>query len=278
MDKILGINKSRGRFMQIPLSVVILAKNEEARIEDCLKSVFNWAGEIIILDDNSTDRTSEIASKFNVRIIKRTMELEGKQRNFGACQAKFDWVIMVDCDERLTSELKQEISELITKKNDDIMAYWIPKINYLGNHLLKYGGWSNPHVKLYNRNHVRWSEAKYDVVHPGIIVDQGYRGGHLKNPYIHYNFESIEDFIKKDNRYSTLEAIKWHVSGRKMTLGRAIWRTGDRFLRRFIMRKGRKDGFYGFMAACIGGFHELLTYAKYRELKESNLYIDKYIK
>lgn len=260
--------------MQPPLTVVILAKNEERRIEECLKSVSGWAQEVIIVDDYSSDRTIEIASRYTDKIFKRATDIEGKQRNFGAAQAKFDWVMMVDCDERLTPELKQEITGLFAKKEDEVMAYWIPKINYLGAARLKYGGWSNPHVKLYNRKFVRWSEAKYDVVHPGIIIAQGYKGGRLKNPYIHYNFSGIEDFIAKDNRYSTLEAIKWHVSGRKMTLGRALWRTVDRFIRRFITRKGHKDGFYGFVAAFIGGAHELLTYAKYREIKDYNLYID----
>ena len=261
--------------MEIPLSAVIIAKNEEARIEDCIKSVCGWAGEIIIIDDDSQDRTLAIASKYTDRIFKRRMDLEGKQRNFGASQAKFDWVMMVDCDERLTSELKQEIADLLKGKTDNVVAYWIPKINYMGNVQLKYGGWSNPHIKLYNRKRVHWSESEYDVVHPGIIIDQGYEGAKLKSPYIHYNFSSIEDYIKKDNRYSTLEAIKWHVSGRKMGLGRALWRTGDRFMRRFVSRKGYRDGFYGFVAAFISGFHEMATYAKYREIKEYNTYMDK---
>ncbi len=69
--------------------------------------------------------------------------------------------------------------------------------------------------------------------------------------------------------------MKWHLSGRKMGLGRALWRTQDRFFRRFISRKGYRDGFYGFVAAFIGGFHELLTYAKYREIKEDNFYLDR---
>jgi len=261
--------------MEIPLTVIIMAKNEEARIEDCIKSAQDWAAEIIIIDDESSDRTREIAARYTGKIFQRKMELEGKQRNFGAAQAGFDWVMMLDCDERLTPELRQEISSLLKNKTDNIAAYWIPKINYLGTHRLQYGGWSNPHIKLYDRRYVHWSEGKYDLVHPGIIIAPGYKGGNLKCPYIHYNFSNLEDFVKKDNRYSTLEAMKWHLSGRKMGLGRALWRTQDRFFRRFISRKGYKDGFYGFVAAFISGCHELLTYAKYREIKEYNTYMDR---
>ena len=261
--------------MEIPLSVVILAKNEEVRIEECIKSVFGWAGEVIIIDDESLDRTVEIARRYAGKIFVRKMDLEGRQRNFGALQAKFDWVLMLDCDERLTAELKGEISETLKEQTDNTAAYWITKINYLGARRLRYGGWSNPHVKLYDKRYVRWSEAEYDVVHPGIKISEGYRGGNLKSAYVHYNFANLEDFIKKDNRYSTLEALKWHISGRKMGLGRALWRTQDRFFRRLLNRKGYKDGFYGFVAAFIGASHELFTYAKYREIKENNFYLDR---
>ena len=259
--------------MKLPLSVVILAKNEETRIEDCIKSLHGWAGEVIVLDDESQDRTVEIASKYTEKIFKRKMDLEGRQRNFGISKASFDWVMMVDCDERLTRELKQEIEEVLKKTEDNIVAYAVPKINYLGTHQLKYGGWSNPNIKLGHKKYVRCSEAEYDVIHAGIIIEKGYRTGSLKSPYLHYGFLNIEDFIKKINRYSTLEAIKWHLSGRKMGLGRALWRTQERFCRRFIGKRGYRDGFYGFVAAFISGFYELVTYAKYREIKEHNTYL-----
>jgi glycosyltransferase involved in cell wall biosynthesis len=259
--------------MGCPLTVVILAKNEEARIEQCLKSVYGWAEEIILIDDESQDGTAVIASKYTEKIFKRRMDLEGKQRNFGISLAKFDWVIMVDSDEVLTSELKQEIEEVVSHKEDDhIAAYSISKVHYLGQHQLKYGGWSRPSIKLGNRKYVRCSEAAHDLIHVGIIIERGYKTGVLKNPYIHYSSSSIEDFIRKDNRYSTLEAMKWHISGRKMGLGRALWRTLDRFVRRFISKQGYKDGFYGFIAAFMSGSHELLTYAKYREIKEHKTY------
>ena len=261
--------------MKVPLSVIILAKNEEVRIEDCIKNVADWAEEIVVVDDESTDRTVEIASKYTDKIFKRKMELEGRQRNFGANQAKFDWVMMVDCDEFPTPALKDEIAGILKDKKDNIVAYWVPKINYLGKVNLKFGGWSNPNIKLYDRRHLRWVEAEYDVIHPGITIDPGFTGALLKNPNIHYNFSSIEDFIKKDNRNSTYEALKWHLGNKKMGLGRALWRTQDRFFRRFIGRKGYKDGFYGFMAAFISGCHEMITYAKLREIREFGMYKDR---
>ena len=259
--------------MPLPLSVVIIAKNEQGRIKDCLESVYGWADDIVVLDDESTDNTRAIAAGFTDKIFIRHMELEGKHRNFGASKAKNDWVMILDCDERLTDDLKNEIAVALKEGDPKIAAYWAPQINYLGDVPLNHGGWSNPHIRLYNKNHVKWSEADYDVIHPGLKTAEGYRGGTLKGKTIHYSFRNVEDFIAKINRYSTLEAKKWHLDGRKMSLGKAIWRTVDRFFRRFIGKKGYKDGYYGFVAAFLSGFNELAVYSKYREIKEKGYYI-----
>ncbi len=259
--------------MPLAISVVVIAKNEETRIADCLESVQGWAEEIVVLDDESTDKTRLIAGRYTSKVISRVMDLEGRHRNFGASQAKNDWVMMLDCDERLTPELKAEIEAELKGRPEKTVAYWAPKKNFLGKVQLKYGGWSNPRLKLYDRRFVQWSEAPYDVVHPGIRIAEGYQKKNLQSPFLHYDFRNIEDFVRKVNRYSTLEAIKWHLSNRKMTLGKAIWRSIDRFFRRLVGKKGYKDGFYGFVAACVSGFHEILAYGKYREIKEFNAYI-----
>jgi hypothetical protein len=122
---------------------------------------------------------------------------------------------------------------------------------------------------------VRWSEADYDVIHPGLKFQDGFRGGNLKGKTIHYSFSNVENFIAKINRYSTLEATKWYLDGRKMSFGKAMWRSWDRFFRRFIAKKGYKDGYYGFVAAVISGFHEFAAYSKYKEIKEKGYYLPK---
>jgi (heptosyl)LPS beta-1,4-glucosyltransferase len=259
--------------MSVPLSVVIIAKNEQTRIKDCLETVHGWADEIVVMDDESTDDTRAIALKYTDKVFLRHMDIEGKQRNFGASQAKHDWVLLLDCDERLTDELKAEIAVALKEGDPKIAAYWAPQINYLGDVQLNHGGWSSPHIRLYNKNHVKWSEADFDVIHPGLKTAEGYRGATLKHKTIHYSFRNVENFIAKINRYSTLEAIKWHLDGRKMSFGKAMWRTVDRFWRRFISKKGYKDGYYGFLAAFLSGFNELAVYSKYREIREKGYYI-----
>ncbi len=94
----------------LPLSVVIIAKNEQGRIKDCLESVTGFADEIVVVDDESTDDTRSIALKYTDTIFTRHMDIEGRQRNFGASKAKNDWIMLLDCDERLTDELKERDS------------------------------------------------------------------------------------------------------------------------------------------------------------------------
>jgi glycosyltransferase involved in cell wall biosynthesis len=226
-----------------------------------------------VLDDESTDDTRAIAAAFTDKIFIRHMELEGRHRNFAASKATHDWILLLDCDERLTDELKREIEQVLKENASDIGAYWAPQVNYMGDVALNHGGWSGPHIRLYDRKHAQWSEADYDVIHPGLKLLNGRRGANLKSRSIHYSFRNVEDLIGKINRYSTLEATKWHLDGRSMSMGKAMWRSWDRFFRRFIAKKGYKDGYYGFAAAVISGFHEFAAYSKYREIREKGYYI-----
>ncbi|MBZ0165861.1 MAG: FkbM family methyltransferase, partial [Candidatus Omnitrophica bacterium] len=178
--------------------------------------------------------------------------------------------------ERATPEVKAEIDALFDTKEENQVVYWIPRKNYIGDHWLQYGGWyPAPHMKLYNRKYFRWKECVYDVVHPGNeFIEPGYKKGpNLKNHLIHHNYKNVEDFIKKTNRLTTLDAIKWYLDGRQMSLGRAFRRTIDRFLRRYIRKKGYKDGYYGFISSALSGFYELAAYSKLREIRQRGYYL-----
>ena len=113
--------------MSISLSVVVIAKNEKARIKDCLESVKGFADEIVVLDDESTDDTRAIAAGYTDKIFIRHMELEGKHRNFASSMSKNDWILLLDCDERLTDELKEEIAKALKEGDPKIAAYWAPE-------------------------------------------------------------------------------------------------------------------------------------------------------
>lgn len=245
---------------KVPLSVIILTKNEEKRIAQCLDSV-KWADEIIVVDDESTDRTVEIARVYTNKIFIRKMDIEGRHRNWAYAQAKNNWVLSLDADEVVTSELKEEI-ESILKNNPKENGFTIPRRNYIGNYWVKYGGWyPSPQLKLFSKDKFHYEEVG---VHPRAFMDDPC--GHLKSDIIHYSYKNLEDFLSKLNNQTTREAKKWFSQNKPMHLGRFIWRSIDRFIRTYIGRKGYKDGFIGFAIAFYAGLYQFISYLKYREL------------
>lgn len=251
---------------KIPLSVVIVAKNEEKNIHSCLSSVCDWADEVILVDDESTDKTVLISESLGAKVLRRKMDNEGRHRNWAYSQAKNEWVLSLDADERVSEELKAEISCILNERTNYV-AFSIPLRSFIGERWIRYGGWyPAAKVRLFKKNKVRYEEVE---VHPRIFIDG--ECGHLKSDIIHKNKENFEDFVNSINHQTTLEAKKWINSNRKMSLLHALWRTADRFFRRFIRKKGYKDGFYGFMIAFFDSFYQILSYAKYQELKSKKI-------
>ncbi len=248
---------------KIPLSVVVIAKNEEANIAECLSSVYEWADEIILVDDESTDRTVEIAEEFADKIFHRRMDNEGAHRNWAYAQARNEWVLSLDADEYVTEELKEEIEKVIP--NDDYVCFSIPLRTYIGKYWVRHSGWYPAgKARLFKKDRFKYEEAE---VHPCVIVDGD--TGHLTKDIVHKGYPDFEHFLASLNRQTTLEAKKWLRTGRHMSLGKAVWRTIDRFPRVFIRKKGYKDGFIGFMIAFFASLYQIMSYAKYWELKNN---------
>ena len=245
----------------VPLSVVILTKNEAGRIRDCLQSV-RWAGEMLVVDDESIDETVRIAESLGARVLRRKMELEGRHRNWAYAQAKHEWVLSLDADERVTPELGQEITDLVCN-GSPYETYSIPRRNYIGERWIRYGGWyPSAQMKLFKKSVFRWEET---TVHPRAISDRPW--GVLRHDLIHYTYRDIKDFVDKMNRQTTLEAEKWVRDGRRVTLAKALWRMVDRFFRAYIGKRGYRDGRWGFIMAVMAGMYQFLSYAKFWELR-----------
>jgi len=245
---------------RFPLSVVVLTRNEEARLADCLESV-SWADEIMVVDDESSDATVAIAKRYTDRVIVRKMDIEGRQRNWAYAQAKNTWVLTLDADERVTPESRDEIIEVL-KNNPKENGFTIPKRTYIGSHWIRYGGWY-PASKLilFRKDKFRYEEV---AVHPRAFMEGAC--GHLTCDILHYSYRDLEDFWHKLNIQTTREAKKWYNQGKPMRLGRFLWRTVDRFLRTFVRKKGYKDGLIGFVVAFNAALYQFLSYLKYQEL------------
>jgi len=255
-----------------PVTVVVITKNEEENITDCLESAA-WANEIIVVDDESADATREIAERYTDKVLVRKMENEGKHRNWAYAQASNDWVLSLDADERVTEELSREITGLL-KGTPQYKAYTIPRRNHIGDHWLRYGGeYPAPQTRLFLKNEFKYEEAE---VHPRAFMEGD--TGHLKGDLIHYSHKDITDYLRSLNNHTTLEARKWYLTGRKMSMGHAIWRMLDRcFYRRLLRKKAYKDGIYGLTVAFFSGIYQFVSYLKYRELmlKEGKSMMDR---
>ncbi|MFA5094715.1 MAG: glycosyltransferase family 2 protein [Candidatus Omnitrophota bacterium] len=241
-----------------PLSVVVIVRNEEKKLDACLGSV-TWADEIIVVDDMSTDNTIAIARRYTDRIFTRKMDNEGRHRNWAYAQAKNKWVLSLDADEVVTPELKDEIASVLSADPVE-NGFTIPRRNYIGSHWVKYGGWyPSPQLRLFKKDNFKYEEVG---VHPRAIMPGPC--GHLKSDMLHFSYDDIAELVRSLNGQTTKEAEKWISGGRKMRMSKAIWRAIDRFYRAYIGKKGRRDGVIGLIVAVNGAMYQVLSYAKYR--------------
>jgi len=246
---------------KVRLSVVVITKNEERNIIDCLESA-KWADDIVVLDDNSTDKTVELAKKYTNKVYQSKMDVEGKHRNYAYSLAKNEWILSLDADERVTPELKKEIEDVL-KNGTNCNGFAIPRRNFIGDYWIKYGGWyPSAQLRLFRKDKFKYEEVE---VHPRAFMDDP--RGQLKSDIIHYSYRDFSDFTRKLDRLTTLEATKWFKENRKIGLGKSLWRAFDRFWRSYFSKNGRKDGFIGFMLAVFAGMYQILSYAKYWEMK-----------
>lgn len=253
---------------KFPISVVIIAKNEEKRIEDCLHSVA-WAREVLVIDDESTDRTAEISQCLGAQVIRRAMDIEGRQRNFGFDQATQPWILSLDADERVTPELAQEIGRAISKHAQDleVVGFAIPIKTFIGPRWIKGAGYYPARkTRLFRKGKFRYEEAR---VHPRAL----YEGKILEfnGDILHYSCENLGQFVAKFNRETSLEAEKWIRDGRKVSFLKALRKTSDRFLKNYFLKDGWRDGVMGYVMSIFHGLYQLVAYAKYRETKRSRV-------
>ena len=250
---------------KIPVSVVVIAKNEGSRLADCLQSV-DWADELIVVDDQSTDDTRDVAQRLGAKVFQRKMDIEGKHRNYAYSLAKNNWVLSLDADERVSPELKTEIGQ--TLKNDpSCNGYTVPRRNFMGSTWVRYGGmYPSAQLRLFRKGVFRYDELA--EVHPQAYM-QDPRGS-LKNDLLHYTYRDFTDAIAKLDRQTDLEARKWFREGRKVGAFSVMRKMADRFWKAYVSKQGHKDGVIGLFLAVNSGMYQFLSYAKHWELKRNS--------
>ena len=251
------------------LSVTLATFNEEANLARCLTAVKDLADEIIVVDGSSTDRTREIAKRFGSKIIKTTNPPVfhiNKQKALDACRG--DWILQLDADEVVTTDLRDEILNLLRLSTFDFRlstpnGFYLPRKNFFCGHWLKKGGQYPDYViRLVRRGHARFP---CQSVHEQIAVDGSV--GHLKNPLLHYSYDSIAEYWRKANVYIALQAQE--LSTQKLAVTPVTWfifnafKPTVTFFLIFFRHKGFIDGYWGFLFALFSALHHPLSYLRY---------------
>lgn len=250
--------ESRARARR-PVSVVIIAKNEAGRIEDCLKSV-SWADEIVVVDSGSTDETCAIARRHTDKVFTVTWRGFGPQKQAAVDLAAHDWILNVDCDERVTPELAEEIQQLLASATP-AGAYTIPRRTFLGAKEIRHCGWyPDRTVRLFDRTRARFSDS---LVHEYVVTTSAV--GECRGHLMHYSFSGLAPLLVKLNFYSDLSARQMHERGRHASVLDLTLRPAFAFLKVYIVRAGFLDGVEGLTVAVTNA---MLTFSKYAKLRE----------
>ena len=289
--------------MDTKVSVTLITLNAEKHLEECLNGV-KWADEIILVDSGSADRTLDIAKKFgNCKVFDKKFEGFGHQKNFATSKASNQWIFNVDADEIVTDALRKEIEEALREPKFD--AYYIPRKSFLGKRWIRGAGqWPDYQLRIYDRNKGRFEDK---LVHERVTV-QG-RTAKLKNHFVHYNYESWQNFMAKRNLYTTKEAetlirkkfvwmyplgtmrkffgkYRYHRKNGNSVIGSYIlarealdkyhlkftapFKPLFAFIRFYIVQQGFRDGLYGLFWALGCSYDNIVKYAKYHDMKKGN--------
>lgn len=227
------------------LSVILITRDEEANIADCLASVA-FASEIVVVDSGSTDRTVELAQAAGAKVV-RTGDWPGfgAQKNRALAQATKTWVLSIDADERVTPALRDEILTAIGGAGSRFDAWDMPRRSSFCGRYMSHSGWYPDRVtRLFRRERARFSD---DLVHERVVVDGAV--GRLRNDLLHATYPDLETMLQKLDRYSTASARAMHEQGRRSTLAGAIARGLWAFVRTYVLRLGFLDGRLGFVLA-----------------------------
>ncbi|MEY4769181.1 MAG: hypothetical protein RL637_1820 [Pseudomonadota bacterium] len=251
------------------LSVIIITKNESAMIERCLQSV-NWADEIIVLDSGSEDNTVEICRRYTEKVFQTDWRGFGVQKQRALSLANGNWILSIDADEYVTTELKTEIQQAIIH-NSQINGFYIPRLSSYCGQNIYHSGWHPDYVlRLFKRQQGYFSN---DIIHERVII-QG-NTAKLKRPLKHESMVDLTDVLNKINQYSSLSAKKLYDQGKTTSFTNLLLRTCWTFIRIYFFRAGFLDGRYGLMLAFSAAETTYYKYLKLLELSQSNSKIPK---
>jgi glycosyltransferase involved in cell wall biosynthesis len=244
------------------LSAVLITRNAAALLGPCLDSLA-FADEIVVVDSSSSDATAELAARKGARVVQKEWLGFGRQKQFAVEQARHDWVLCVDADERVSPQLAASIKAALAAPASPV--YRMARRNrFLGRWLAHGEGYPDWSPRLFNRMNARWSD---DLVHEKVLfaVTPGTLGGDL----MHDSVDDLTTYMERQNRYTTLAARQAFDQGRSAGIFHLLLSPVVRFIKFYLMRLGFLDGLPGLLHISIGCMNSYMKYAKLIELRRA---------
>lgn len=225
------------------LTVTVITKNEEQNIEACLRSV-PFADQLLVLDSGSTDATAKIASAVGAEVhVNSDWQGFGIQKNRALTLARCDWVLSIDADERVSSELQAEIEAVLASPQFNVFDF--PRLSsYCGQNMLHSGWYPDRVTRLFRRGTTKFTD---DLVHERVLTPNPV--GRLHSALLHESYRNLEEVLDKTNLYSSAGATKLLCAGKKASLRTALGHGLWAFFRTYFFRRGFLDGRLGFVLA-----------------------------
>jgi glycosyltransferase involved in cell wall biosynthesis len=244
------------------VTAIIPVFNEEHNIAQAIESV-KWADEILVVDSFSTDHTVQIAKNMGARVIQRTYENSASQKNWAIPQAAFEWIFLLDADERADEKLKKEIQQLLSSPDElSCQAYWIRRVNFFMGRKIRFSGWRGDKViRFFKRDLCRYEDKR---VHAEVVCSG--KVGMLKNTLYHNTYKDLSHYLEKWDRYSGWGAADRAEKGVVPGYFHFLVKPAFRFFRDYFLKGGFLDGSAGFAVCALSSMGVFMRYLKVKEL------------
>jgi len=235
------------------LTAIVLTRNEEKHLPGCLASL-SWADDVVVFDSFSTDRTVEIARAAGARVVQRRFDNYAGQRNAALQATEAEWAFFVDADERATPELALEVRSVLGRAE---AGWWTPRHNYIFGVLTLHAGW----FPDYQLRLLRRACARYDPNRPvhELVLLNG-EAGHLRQPLIHLNYETVAEFIAKQTDYARYDAGRLKLEGVRARPHHLLTMPVRQFWWRFVTLSGWRAGWHGLRLSALMARFEFEKY------------------
>ncbi len=248
--------------MSLPISAIVITKNAGRTVDRCLASLAGLVDEIVMLDSGSTDDTLAIAQKRGVQARHQDWLGYGPQKQAAIGMARNEWILWIDADEEVTTELRDELTALALDKFD---GYYIPrKAWYMGGWVMHCGWYPGYVLRLFRKSRGRMSDAP---VHEKVLLSGS--TSTLSHPLLHYTYRDIPHHIEKMQEFTTLSAQGLVARGKRVSLLTMILHAKSRFLKMYFLKLGFLDGVRGLVVCTLGAMAVFLKYAKAWELQRN---------